>query len=190
MTGAATGEPFTAWTRSNYAACYSADGGWIEPNAPQNRDACNNNPALNPSVNSGLRALFNFNVTHRLADVVDGTSNTAAVAEVISGPTNTEDIRGYWWGYFGAAYVHLRPPNSPLNDRLIGLYCVNTKRGVPCDTTAACWSTVSLSARSYHIGGVNLVLVDGSVRFVSQGINQATWTALGSINGGEVVGDY
>jgi hypothetical protein len=30
-------------------------------------------------------------------------------------------------------------------------------------------------------------LADGSVRFVKSSINQQTWMALGSINGGEVI---
>jgi prepilin-type processing-associated H-X9-DG protein len=46
------------------------------------------------------------------------------------------------------------------------------------------------AARSKHPGGVNLLLVDGSARFVSDSVNPATWRALGSRNGGEVVGDY
>jgi hypothetical protein len=37
---------------------------------------------------------------------------------------------------------------------------------------------------------VNLLLADGSVRFVSNGVNPATWQAVGSRAGGEVVGDF
>ena len=46
------------------------------------------------------------------------------------------------------------------------------------------------AARSYHSGGVNVMLGDGSVRFVRNGIDPATWRALGTRNGGEVIGDY
>jgi prepilin-type N-terminal cleavage/methylation domain-containing protein/prepilin-type processing-associated H-X9-DG protein len=183
-----TGEPFSGWTRSNYVACYSADGTWVEPQAPQNRDGCNNDPAQNPSVTSGKRALFNINVRKGIRDVTDGTSNTAAFSEVISGPSHTPDLRGYWWGYFGAQYTHMRPPNSPLNDRLWNGWCVNTNPQAPCDTTAACWTTLIIAARSYHGGGVNVALADGSVHFVGNGISQSSWIALGSINGGEVLG--
>jgi hypothetical protein len=35
-----------------------------------------------------------------------------------------------------------------------------------------------------------MALCDGSVRFVSNGIALPTWRALGSRNGGEVLGDY
>ncbi len=48
----------------------------------------------------------------------------------------------------------------------------------------------AVTARSYHGGGVNVVLMDGSVRFVTDAIPPATWRALATRAGGEVVGDY
>ncbi len=36
--------------------------------------------------------------------------------------------------------------------------------------------------------GVNVLLGDGSVRFVKDGIAGATWRALGTVAGGEVIG--
>jgi prepilin-type N-terminal cleavage/methylation domain-containing protein/prepilin-type processing-associated H-X9-DG protein len=44
-----------------------------------------------------------------------------------------------------------------------------------------------IASRSYHPGGVNSVFGDGSVRFVKDSINEATWWAIGSKNGGETV---
>ena len=41
------------------------------------------------------------------------------------------------------------------------------------------------AARSNHPGGVNILLADGSTRFVSDGISLAVWRALGTIAGGE-----
>ena len=43
-------------------------------------------------------------------------------------------------------------------------------------------------ARSRHSGGVNLLLGDGSVRFVGDSVTSTTWSALGTRAGGEVVG--
>ncbi|MHB1421963.1 MAG: DUF1559 family PulG-like putative transporter [Gemmataceae bacterium] len=42
---------------------------------------------------------------------------------------------------------------------------------------------------SGHTGGVNVLLCDGSVNIVADGISLATWQALGTRNGGEVLGN-
>ena len=46
------------------------------------------------------------------------------------------------------------------------------------------------SARSWHRGGVNALLVDGSVRFVGENISLVTWRGLATRSGGEVVGEF
>jgi len=43
---------------------------------------------------------------------------------------------------------------------------------------------------SEHVGGANVLLGDGSVRFVGEFIHQPTWAGLCSRNLGEVVGEY
>ncbi|HEX4592285.1 MAG TPA: DUF1559 domain-containing protein, partial [Gemmataceae bacterium] len=49
------------------------------------------------------------------------------------------------------------------------------------------YSCGAVTARSYHSGGVNAAFMDGSVRFITNSIPQATWRALGTRNGGETV---
>jgi len=44
--------------------------------------------------------------------------------------------------------------------------------------------------RSYHTGGANVGLADGSVHFLANGIDAATHRALHSCNGGEVVSEF
>ena len=46
-----------------------------------------------------------------------------------------------------------------------------------------------ITARSYHTAGVNALLMDGSVRFVTNGVSAATWRAAGTRSGGEVLGN-
>jgi len=43
----------------------------------------------------------------------------------------------------------------------------------------------TMAAGSRHPGGVNVVMCDGSVQFVSESIDHHTWWAMGSVNGNE-----
>ncbi len=101
-------------------------------------------------------------------------------------PTTTQyqATRGVRWHYGAPGhtlYNHLRPPNNGLPD---------CRGGLPHSTrTPTLWSLLSLNvaARSKHPGGVNSLLADGHVQFVKNSIAVATWQALGSRNGGEVI---
>ncbi len=57
----------------------------------------------------------------------------------------------------------------------------NGRNGMP--------SYAIITARSHHRQGVQVALADGSVRFMSQQISLATWRALGTRNGNDIVGD-
>jgi prepilin-type N-terminal cleavage/methylation domain-containing protein/prepilin-type processing-associated H-X9-DG protein len=43
------------------------------------------------------------------------------------------------------------------------------------------------AARSYHSGGVNLCMADGSVRFIKDSINKTAWAGIGTRAGNEIV---
>lgn len=47
----------------------------------------------------------------------------------------------------------------------------------------------AITSRSYHSGGVNVGLLDGSTRSIDEGIQLSLWRALGTINGGEFISD-
>jgi prepilin-type N-terminal cleavage/methylation domain-containing protein/prepilin-type processing-associated H-X9-DG protein len=77
-------------------------------------------------------------------------------------------------------YTHTLPPN--WNRRVAtGVQQYN------CGDTAI--AHFHVAASSYHTGGVNVGMADGSVRFVSDGINFTTWQGMGSKAGGEVLQD-
>jgi prepilin-type processing-associated H-X9-DG protein len=175
--------------RSNYVACYSPDGTMVEPGVPFTYDTCNNNPKNNPATR---KALSNINVTRGLRDILDGSSNTVALSEVISGPDQTDDFRGLWSNDFGCQYTHHRAPNTLIPDAFWSAvggppYCTNTKLKAPCNGSGACWSTEDFAARSYHPGGVNATMADGSVRFFKDSVSLTVWQAVASINAGEVI---
>lgn len=48
----------------------------------------------------------------------------------------------------------------------------------------------AVTSRSYHPGGVNSLLLDGSVRFIKSTIALPVWRALGTRGGSEVISKY
>jgi prepilin-type N-terminal cleavage/methylation domain-containing protein/prepilin-type processing-associated H-X9-DG protein len=77
-------------------------------------------------------------------------------------------------------YTHTLPPN--WNRKVSG-----GTQHYNCGDTAIVHFHVAAS--SYHSGGVNVAMADGSVRFVSDGINFTSWQAMGTMAGGEVFSD-
>lgn len=79
---------------------------------------------------------------------------------------------GRWWFWSGRErtfYTHTQSPNGKIPD------C--------CDGVTTCGGMVT--ARSMHVGGVNLLMGDGSVRFARDSIALDAWRALGTRNGGD-----
>jgi prepilin-type N-terminal cleavage/methylation domain-containing protein/prepilin-type processing-associated H-X9-DG protein len=155
-------------------------------------------PSTNPAplnVGAAGRAPFYLNFGARLPAITDGTSNTLLWLEMLQGQGESTplDRRGRLWNDDSGCYqVSTRlPPNSPTPD--FGLCNNNPEAGLPCTPTANQTveaPTFFLGSRSKHPGGVNVCLCDGSVRFVSNSIDLFTWTALSSIAGSEVLGNY
>jgi prepilin-type N-terminal cleavage/methylation domain-containing protein len=134
-------------------------------------------------------AFFDGNRSTTVADIRDGTSNTLAVAEGLTGPAN--DARGFAWSDqpCGAQVYADLAPNSRLPDRCYPntVWC----NGAPQNDRHRPWTTGdgnttdTCAARSMHPGGVQALLGDGSVRFVNESIELATWRQLATIRGGE-----
>jgi prepilin-type N-terminal cleavage/methylation domain-containing protein/prepilin-type processing-associated H-X9-DG protein len=62
----------------------------------------------------------------------------------------------------------------------------NSAKWTYCSDQTGSTSTFS-EADSYHPGGVNTLMADGSVRFIKSTISRTTWWAIGTRNGGEVI---
>jgi prepilin-type N-terminal cleavage/methylation domain-containing protein/prepilin-type processing-associated H-X9-DG protein len=133
-----------------------------------------------------------------LSGIADGTSNTLLLSEALSPATTSGwggPIGSILYGNMGGGlFTASIAPNSSSPDRPIGPCPQNqgaTSYKAPCVSLGGnAWWTRSavgayVAARSKHTGGVNAALVDGSVRFVADGIDLATWRALGTRAGGE-----
>lgn len=48
----------------------------------------------------------------------------------------------------------------------------------------------AVTARSYHPGGVHILLGDGSVTFIKDGVDATTWRGLGTIAGSEILAEF
>ncbi|HET6425222.1 MAG TPA: DUF1559 domain-containing protein [Planctomycetaceae bacterium] len=144
-------------------------------------------------------------------DITDGLSNTSAMAEKMTGDgsqtissprtdtfqpgtypntadeaqqqcnaVDTTDLTKQGFSDVGAPwlrqyhstnqYNHVLPPN--------GRSCMYPP------------GRIATTANSQHTGGVHVLLCDGAVKFVSENINTPLWRAVGSIGGGETLGEF
>jgi len=58
------------------------------------------------------------------------------------------------------------------------------------DKTCSSSTFAAVTSRSYHVGVVNSLITDGSVRSISENIDLGTWRNLGSRNDGNVIGEF
>jgi prepilin-type N-terminal cleavage/methylation domain-containing protein/prepilin-type processing-associated H-X9-DG protein len=126
-----------------------------------------------------------------MRDIIDGTSNTMMMSEVICLPniSTKSDSRGDYWSDGKCSYMFTAalPPNSPLPDQLDGTNgCPNTGVVPPCIASTGTQLELN-AARSYHTGGVDVLFCDGSVKFIKNSVNLVTWRALSTKDGGEVI---
>lgn len=146
-----------------------------------------------------------------IASITDGTSNTALYSETVRSiavantaaeipiesllnvyivtsltgamdapPASCLTFPGTRIRYRGQQYYRNLPQTSYYNHTTPPNY----KKWDCGDST---YVVAHVAARSYHPGGVNTTFADGSVRFIKDTVNIATWRALGSKAGGEII---
>jgi prepilin-type processing-associated H-X9-DG protein/prepilin-type N-terminal cleavage/methylation domain-containing protein len=153
------------------------------------------------------------------ADIPDGTSHTILASEYIPGvddangfkhiaainvanrnfPTQAElDVlaaapavsilhsngkQWAWYSHSNSLFNTSAPPNWKIQ---------NNAGGVGVGGAGWAWDSCLgiVPARSRHNGGVNVCMVDGSVRFISDTINLYTWQCLGNAKDGQVLGEF
>jgi prepilin-type N-terminal cleavage/methylation domain-containing protein/prepilin-type processing-associated H-X9-DG protein len=138
----------------------------------------------------GLRAIFGSDRGQAISSIQDGSSKTMMFGEYLTGFA----VRGMFWtmGPGRGTLFTKNTPNSSAADVLDpqGCYPVaaanQPSRNRPCSqATEAFWDSATATSRSMHPGGVQILLADGSVRFVSEDIVLAVWRGLSTISGGE-----
>jgi prepilin-type processing-associated H-X9-DG protein len=156
----------------------------------------------------------NFPNGGRISDITDGTSNTTMIVELanrnillengktiaVGGPTPDDGgaafyqslIGGGAWadGFNGNWEISGRQPSGSVAGGLYygpcAINCSNARQAMP--GTAVLQNAAGLY--SYHAGGAQALLCDGSVRFLNANMSSITMAALVTRAGGEPVGDF
>jgi prepilin-type N-terminal cleavage/methylation domain-containing protein/prepilin-type processing-associated H-X9-DG protein len=137
-------------------------------------------PAAFPQTNFGLGMVFYSGVNSG----PNGTNLQFAQACAAISPNARTDgspgsqswgWKGEWWAFGGTSiYSHTAMPNRYACD-----YQDQREDGR---------GTITLvNASSNHPGGINVLFMDGTVRFIKSSVNIAAWQAIGTTNNGEVV---
>jgi prepilin-type N-terminal cleavage/methylation domain-containing protein/prepilin-type processing-associated H-X9-DG protein len=147
----------------------------------------------------------------RFGDVIDGTSNTAFVAEKVKGDGSnafvSEESDTFAPGIYPAtpdeAYEFCRQVDvTDLNRQgfsnvgapwIYSYHSVSRYYHVTPPNGRSCMyppGRIATTAGSRHPGGANIALCDGSTRFVNETIDVPTWRALGSRDANDIVQSY
>ena len=151
-----------------------------------------------PGGTTALASPFGINYGARISHIGDGSSNTLAMMEMLKGQDGPNiERRGYIWNEDSNCYqISTRlNPNSAAPDYCQSNTCNNNPNqnlpyAPPPGASGNGRGQASLASRSQHTGGVQVLLCDGSVQFVSDSINLATWQGLSTMRNGEVVGQF
>lgn len=140
----------------------------------------------------------------KFSDLTDGTSNTMAASEHGNWLTDTSNNKQDWrasqpWSWTIGCKSSDSPPNMTYNgdNRPFNIttirYTINRTTGWTDDedtTGVGNDGGANIPLNSTHPGGVNVLLGDGSVRFIAETIQLETLGRLATRDDGQVVGEY
>jgi prepilin-type N-terminal cleavage/methylation domain-containing protein/prepilin-type processing-associated H-X9-DG protein len=127
---------------------------------------------------------------YSIRSITDGTSNTLLMSEVkigVNQGTNSDHRGDLYNDDKNCFEFHTySTPNAKTYDQMEGYCLYPNSTNPPCVSVSAGQGSHN-AARSFHSGGVNAALADGSVRFVKDSVSLQTWRALGTNSAGEVI---
>jgi prepilin-type N-terminal cleavage/methylation domain-containing protein/prepilin-type processing-associated H-X9-DG protein len=194
------GNPPVGWARTSYHVNEGPQLCWLW--GPSDLYGANTNM---PTPNGA----FFTNFAYPMSAFTDGLSNTTLMSERLIGDFNGALVTirsdlfapGTAPASISDAMAQCRAID-PTNLSFQGLNnsgapwawvnnCETTYQHITTPNTMSCmfpanWRIMH-GASSQHPGGVNVLLGDGSVKFVKDSVNIGTWQALGSRNGGEII---
>ena len=139
-----------------------------------------------PSSGYVLHGMFSriAPVEVNIKQVTDGTTNTLLLGEKkVNCEYHLSDLHqevAWWWAGNNAGYAHIStivPINYPILCEATTENCGSDSQ-VPEQAHPGNYN-ISSGIASYHPGGANVVLVDASVQFLSEDIDQITLQKLG-----------
>jgi len=140
------------------------------------------------------RHLFRQNWGRAIRHINDGTSHTMAISEYLTGVDEFSHRGAPFTTRSGSQLIYpTLTPNSSSPDILWWNdfhICENgtgyPELNLPCNVDAT--SRNHASARSRHPGGVQVMMCDGAVRFITNSIDlMSVWRPLATIAGGEEI---
>ena len=125
----------------------------------------------------------------KISDITDGTSNVLLVGEIL--PESNDHEGGGWPHDNNMSNAHASTLITP-NDFTTTPTIPGGAGKPPAtpDCSARNNWTYSWGFRSRHTGGCQILLCDGSVRFVSQNVDAQTWRNVGGRADGRVLGEF
>lgn len=139
--------------------------------------------------------ILGVNRNSRIRDVTDGTSNTMIISEqsgLVNGLNRTSNYYGGWSGTAG--YIH--SDNAGKQHWGAGTtyirYRINHGMGSTVGWSGGFDNTWDFNTimNSFHTGGIQIGLADGSARFLTENVNFNILLRLGSMNDGQTIAEY
>lgn len=160
--------PTWSLSQSDYAAC---QGDYINTTGVGSTPAFGNVGGTGPNSPSVRGAISRYGWSANFSGgIPDGLSNTFLVGECIGAFCITQNVAA-------ESFATTAHPINYMNDSL--------KTSIPTQANPR-WDE-SIGFRSFHTGGANFLLCDGSVRFIRDSVDGATYRAFASRAGGETL---